>query len=66
MTMTRSRALVASAVLFVAPPAQAGEAEIKAAADAAARTIMQQHDVPGLAIAVTQNGERHLLSLIHI
>lgn len=60
--MTRSRALVASAVLFVAPQALAGEAEIKAAADAAARTIMQQHDVPGLAIAVTQNGERHLFN----
>ncbi|UHD43724.1 beta-lactamase [Aureimonas altamirensis] len=60
--MKRSRALVASAVLFVAPQVLAGEADIKAAADAAARTIMQQHDVPGLAIAVTQNGERHLFN----
>lgn len=60
--MKRSPALAASALLFLSSHALAGEAEINAAADAAARTIMQRHDVPGLAIAVTRNGERHVFN----
>ncbi len=55
-------ALAASAALFLAPQALAGETEVRTAADAAARTIMQRHDVPGLAIAVTQNGETHIFN----
>lgn len=57
-----ARTLLAVPALLLGAGAQAADSRLAGVVDAAIRPVMQEYDVPGIAVAVTVDGRHHVFS----